>query len=114
MDLQQSLDSLEQVPGCLSACLLTADGELLVGTESAVRQNFVRAMLNGFLALNTALSVTGSADVFSGMTIADRRKKIIVRRTGQLSERVLLAVETDVTANEQKIKFKIYSLFEEE
>lgn len=112
MNFQEALNRLEQIPGCLSACLLTAKGDIITGNRSAVDAAPVRDMLLNLLKINRILKGINSKDALHGVTIMDGRKKIMTRFTGKTSDRVLLAIELSGDANEQQIKLKVYSLFE--
>ena len=114
MNIKKALDTLEEMPGCLSACLLTAKGEVVIGGRSPMRADSVHAMLLHVLQINTIFRERDEKHALHGITIMDDQKKIITRFTGKSSDRVLLAVEIAKDANEQKIKLKIYSLFEME
>lgn len=114
MNYQEAVNRLEQIPGCLSACLLTAKGDIITGNRSAVDAAPVRDMLLNLLKISSILKGFNPRDALHGVTIMDRRKKIITRFTGKASDRVLLAIELAGDANEQQLKLKIYSLFEME
>lgn len=114
MNYQEAVDRLERMPGCLSACLLTAKGDIITGNRSAADAAPVRDILLNLLKINSILKGFNLRDALHGVTIMDSRKKIITRFTGKASDRVLLAIELSGDANEQQIKLKVYSLFEME
>ena len=66
------------------------------------------------MKINSLFRNSFSKHALQGITVMDKNKKIITRFTGKSSDRVLLAMELSKDANEQQIKLKIYSLFEEE
>jgi hypothetical protein len=111
--MQNALDMLESMPGCLSACLLTANGEILTGSHSAIKADSAHLLLLNILKVKGLYWKAFEKVALRGVTIMDKQKRIITRFAGKTSERVLLAIELAENANEQLIKFKIYSLFPE-
>lgn len=111
--MQKALDTLETMPGCLSVCLLTAKGEVIAGKRSAMKADSAHLLLLNVLKVNGLFRKNFGAINLRGITIMDKQKTIITRFAGKTSERVLLAIELAAGANEQLIKFKIYSLFPE-
>jgi hypothetical protein len=112
--MQKALDMIEKMPGCLSACLLTAKGEVIMGRRSGIQTDSVRAILLQMLKINRIFRKNHGKSVLHGATIADNQKKIVIRYTGRPSSRVLLVLELVKDAKEQQIKLMIYSLFEAE
>jgi hypothetical protein len=114
MDVQKALDQIEKIPGCLSACLLTAKGEVVIGKSSSIRPDSVRTMLIQILKTSRIFKKNYRKHVLHGITIIDNQKKIVTRYSGRSSNRVLLALELVKDAKEHRIKLMIYSLFEAE
>jgi len=114
MNMQKTIDMIENIPGCLSACLLTAKGEVVIGSKSGISPDSARTMLLHVLKINRIFRKNHGKRILHGVTIIDNQKRIVTRFTGRSSGRVLLVLELAKDAKEQRIKLMIYSLFEAE
>ena len=112
MDIEKKLAKLQDIEGYQNYFALTSKGQCILCNNFNYSSVEAQEVLMKFVTLKKGLKKHNVIPNLQGLTIYRKESNIITFFTGKPGQRVLVSLFLNKSADINRAKFKVYSLFE--